>query len=174
MTDFFNRPPKNNLEKSPVIEIATEKDWEAFKKIRLDAIAKDPEAFGSSPERLLKESNRSEEEWKDILKKDSQFILLAKNGLEPIGLEVTRKGKEENEWHTLSVYIKEEFRGLGIGKEIFEKTLEEIRKRGGKKVTLNVNRNEAQEAARNMYEKHGFKIINTDAYNFYDMELNLD
>ena len=46
---------QNTSEQASItVEIAQESDWEVFKDIRIEALTKNPEAFGSSLEEALK------------------------------------------------------------------------------------------------------------------------
>ena len=124
------------------VEIATEKDWEAYKKLRLLAITKDKEIMGgTTPEQIIEEQARNEGEWKKDLSSKDMFVVLSWNGSEAIGMGRAREKDEiEGLWYMDSGYVKEDgdFRNKGIGKGIFKARLDEIKKRGGKKVFLGI------------------------------------
>ena len=153
--------PKNNIENNEQLdlttEIANENDWEFFKKIRLEAIENDPMAFYVTKESKAMENSKSDKEWKNELEEESSFVVLSKNKNIPIGMaQAFVRIEEENQWHIKGVYLNKNFRGSGCGKEIINLTLNEIKNRGGKSLTLNVM--DTQEIARNIYEKLGFQV----------------
>jgi L-amino acid N-acyltransferase YncA len=133
---------KPNQEKLEVrIEIATPKDWEAYKELWLLAITgKDAEMFGrsSSPEQIEEVKNRTEEEWQDFLSQENRFYVLLWEGSRAIGTGMAKKRDEEKDWWMGSGYVREDFRNKDIGKKIFAARLNEIRNRGGIKIRMGV------------------------------------
>jgi ribosomal protein S18 acetylase RimI-like enzyme len=167
----------NNLEKHFKVEIATPDEWEAYRDLRLQAITgKDADMYSitSDPERLEKVKNRSEEEWKNDLSRPDVFVVITRSNSEVIGIGVARK-KEEEIWHMGAGYTKEEFRGIGVGKKMFAKRLDEIVKRGGKKVTVGAKHTNTRSI--HISESFGFKLVNQGLYptrhEEYLMELDL-
>lgn len=157
------------------VELATEKDWEVYKELKLLAISgKDKEMMGSTPEQIIKEQAKSEQEWKEDLSRDDMFIVLAWNGSEGVGMARAMEKDEETElWYIDSLYIKEEkLRNKDIGKKIYTFILEEIKKRGGKKVFLGIRSENASSI--HVAESFGFKknedLSDDDGYHF-DLEL---
>ncbi|MFA6355282.1 MAG: GNAT family N-acetyltransferase [Candidatus Paceibacterota bacterium] len=151
----------NNLEKSEKLnlrtEIIDENEWENFKKIRLEAIENEPMAFYVTKSSKEKENNKSDEEWQNELINENSFIVLSKNNDIPVGMiQAICKLKDKNEWHIRGVYLNKDFRGSGCGKDMMNLTLDEINRRGGKVITLNVI--DTQEVARKIYEKLGFEV----------------
>jgi hypothetical protein len=57
-----------------IIKRVTSLDWQEYKKIRLEALKKEPQAFGSSYD---KEKERSENEWKEKIAKSENFNSLS-------------------------------------------------------------------------------------------------
>lgn len=152
---------KDNIEKNEELnlntELADENDWEDFKKIRLEAIENEPMAFYVTKSSREKENNKSEEEWKNELKDINSFVVLSKNNNTPVGMaQAILKFKDKNQWHVRGVYLNKDFRGSGGGKNMMDLTLDEISKRGGKIITLNVM--DTQEVAKKIYEKYGFEV----------------
>lgn len=137
------------------VEIASEKDWEDYKRIRVEAIEKDPEVFG----RYFKqdapvERDRSDQEWKDDIK--DSIIVLSRNGSEVIG--VVKGAQEGGIWKIHSVYLNKDFQKRGIASQMLKIVLDEERKRGAKRVRLWVL-SERKEPIK-LYEKFGFKKVN--------------
>jgi RimJ/RimL family protein N-acetyltransferase len=159
-------------------ELATEKDWEAYKELRLLALSgKDKEIMGSTPQQIIKEKAKSEQEWKKDLSSDDMFVVLSWNGSNAIGMGRAMKKDEDTElWYMDSGYVKEygDFRNKGIGKGIFKARLDEIKKRGGKKVFLGIKSNNAPSI--HVAESFGFKKVDKDEDSSdkgYYFELNL-
>ena len=146
------------------VELATEKDWEAYKELRLLAIVgKDKELMGSTPEQIIKEKSRSEEEWKKDLSSQEMFVVLSWNGSNAIGMgRAMEKDGVEKLWYMDSGYVKEgeDLRNRGIGKGIFKARLDEIIKRSGKKVFLGIKSNNAPSI--HVAESFGFKKVDKD------------
>lgn len=152
-----NQPNIGNERLHLTTEIATEKDWEDYKKIRLEAIEKEPMAFYATKNSKEKEYNRSDEEWKSDLANTDAFVTLSKNNSVPVGMvQAISKIENKTQWHIRGVYLNKNFRGGGYGREMMNLILNEIKRRGGKKVTLNVM--DTQDIARKIYEKLDFKI----------------
>ena len=95
MEKGFNNIPKsldmnNDVENNEKLKLNTElaggKDWEDFKKIRLEAIENEPMAFYVTKSIKEKEINKSEEEWKKELKDANSFVILSKDKDIPIGM----------------------------------------------------------------------------------------
>src|SRR3989338_9647669 len=135
---FQNKPKQLKLK----IEVARPEDWQDYKKIRLEALEKNSEAFRRT---LAEALQNTDQKWKDALSGDKVFMFLARNDLEPIGLAGAKKVVEqgENIWRVISVYVRKEFRG-GLGRRLMENVLAEIRRRGGSKVVLGVRKADSQ------------------------------
>lgn len=157
------------------VEIATEKDWEAYKKLRLLAVSgKDKEIMGFTPEQIIKEQAKSEEELKKDLSSQDIFVVLAWNGSNAIGMgRAMEKDEDIKLWYMDSGYVKdgESFRNKGIGKKIFRTRLDEIKKRGGKKVFLGIMFN--NEPSIHVAESFGCKKIDGLSDDKYHFELEL-
>ena len=146
------------------VEIATEKDWEAYKKIRLSAL--EHNAYESAPKKLAKrleeERHKSPEKWQKDLRTMNSIVILAWNGSEPVGM--ARAVRHSKEWWNLQqAYVKEEFQEgagkkiWGIGRRMFDGRLDAIERRGGSWVTLLVLKN--KEDLIRKYERRGFKVV---------------
>ena len=122
------------------IEIAGPKDWEAYKKIILEAInGNDAYMLGMTPEKVRALNTRIDKIWQNALVKDNdRFVLLSWNDSEVVG--TINAKKEEKDWYVGSLYVKqdENFRHKGVGQKMFAACLQEIQNRGGEKITLGV------------------------------------
>jgi ribosomal protein S18 acetylase RimI-like enzyme len=163
--------------KSHIIKPLPESRWQDCKALRLEALHKEPLAFGSSYE---EEKNLTESDWRERI----HNALFAQVANEPVGLVVLIIGSNPNEAHVanlFSFYVKPSFRGQGIGDQLLTKALEKLRAMDQmKKVRLAVN--VEQRSAIRLYERFGFKkidILNREIFHqgqYYDeliMELVL-
>ena len=155
---------ENSFEKLPItIEQATLADRDAYKKIRLEALDKEPEAFGG---KLEDEEKRPDEKWENDLKE--KYILLLKQNNESIGLSKMNMRKveelfinpvdigEKEVGFITSVYVRAEKRSKGSGRKMLNNLENEIRKHGGKKAVLYVSK--INKDVREFYQKSGYSF----------------
>ena len=161
MKEEYNKPEKlemsenvKNEKLNLTIEIVNERDWEDYKKIWLEAMEKEPLAYWITEDNKKSTSQKTEKEWREELNDSNSVIFLSKNNNIPIGMAQVLLKNEE--YRIRRVYLNEDFRGSGFGEKMVILALDEIKKRGGKKVVLNVV--DTQGAAKKMYEKLGFKV----------------
>ena len=135
-------------------------DWEIYKELRLEALQKDAEAFGSSYEESLKKTN---EEWKKPLENQKNNIMVAFYGDKVIGMVGANQESGQKTKHVAyvwGVYVNADHRGQGVAKKIMKTLLDEIMKNKEiEKINLNVNT--TQNGAISLYEKLGFEIVGT-------------
>jgi len=173
---FTQEPVVEDLKK-PIVELATEKDWKTYKELKLLSISgNDKEMMGSTPEQIIELQTRSEQDWKKDLSSQEMFVVLSRKGSNAIGMaHAIKKDEDTGLWHIDSLYVKEEnLRNKGVGKNIYTAILEEIIKRGGKKVFLGIKSNNP--ASIHLAESFGFKKIDKDedlSDNGYYFELDL-
>jgi ribosomal protein S18 acetylase RimI-like enzyme len=135
------------------IKALNEDRWQDYRALRLEALQKEPLAFGSSWE---EESKSSEEEWRRRI--NNAFFAVTQDRL--IGMiiwvQVTRI-KSKHIANIYGVYVAEEYRLKGIGKQLMDTVLARIKEnRDIKKIELAVN--PVQKAAVKLYQNFGFKI----------------
>lgn len=139
--------------------------WKEYKDLRLEMLVKDPQAFG---QRYDKSINDPDSKWQDrlkaSLKQDRIIILFAEAGGKVVGTIGAFFNSDENTKNSaqiFSVYVKENFRGMGIAKKLQEKLLSELRSiKDLKKVRVMVNM--IQSSAVNLYEQGNFRLIKTE------------
>ncbi|MEI7792849.1 MAG: GNAT family protein [Candidatus Berkelbacteria bacterium] len=136
-------------------------DWAEYKKIRLEALEKEPTAFAMSFE---EEVGRSDDLWSTKLDPSGDllnYMIFACDGNEVIGMAgifQNEKTKLKHISNIYGVYLRESYRGRGIGKAMLEIMINEAKKAPGvAKISLSVN-TEQLPAVRS-YEKAGFKNI---------------
>lgn len=128
--------------------------WKECRDIRLDALMKNPIAFGSSFE---EENKLSQTEWKKRTK-NALFAFLNNKVVGIVILVFLKQQKLKHIANIAGVYVKKEYRSQGIGKKLIEEALDEI-KRNKQIIKINLNVNPDQKAAVNLYKKLGFKPI---------------
>ena len=87
----------------------------------------------------------------------SQFIIIS-NEKEEIGFASFGLQKDSGLFHLHKIYLLPSYQGKGAGKAMIEYICEDVRKRGGRSIQLNVNR---ENKARQFYERLGFVIVET-------------
>lgn len=137
-----------------VIRKLDEDRWKEYRDLRLEALNKEPIAFGSS---FDEDKNISEEEWRKRM--ENALFALSKDKL--IGMIVSvqnNKIKTKHVANIFSFYVVSEYRGQGVGKKLINSVLTQIQKsKEVVKVKLSVNFE--QKAAIKLYQNFGFKIV---------------
>lgn len=123
-----------------------EQDWTTLKKIRLTALERDPEAFGSTLEREL---GFDEKTWRSRLTTSIWF--LAVDDQVPCGIVAGRRADVPNERHLVSLWVGPEHRGRGIAAQLVAAVVNWARVDGGGRLLLWVM--EDNEAAVRLYER---------------------
>jgi len=128
--------------------------WKEYRDLRLEALQKEPIAFGSSYD---EEKNISEEEWRKRI--ENALFALSEDKL--IGMIVyirDNKIKTKHIGNIFGVYVTREYRGQGVGKKLMDSVLTQIQKsKDVVKIKLSVN--PEQKAAVKLYQNYGFKIV---------------
>ncbi len=142
------------------VEIATPADWQEFKNLTLEAYtSKDSWKFGitesNKDKRLENENAMGEIEWEKELS-GKNFGVLSRVKDEAVGMGLVERREDGlGYWFFHSGYLKEKYRGQGIGQEMFVRRLKEILRRGGGKVVLAVKA--ANKESISLAEKFGFE-----------------
>jgi ribosomal protein S18 acetylase RimI-like enzyme len=130
--------------------------WHEFKALRLEALQKDPLAFGSSYE---EEINFTSEKWKSRI----DNALFAVFDDKPVGMVVfliNSKQKLNHVAEIFGVFVKEEYRTKKIGKQLVESAINNIRRKENIiKIKLVVTA--IQDSAVKLYSSLGFEIVGT-------------
>lgn len=142
------------------ISILSPNSWQEYKTIQLEALQKDPHAFGSKYEDWV---NATDEKWQERPGNPDTVICIAKDDEKLIGLVGLHREKEKHLAEIWGMYVNEKYRGMGIGKRLMEKIISEAKKiLDVKKVTLMVNPQQHQ--AQKLYESFGFLKTGTTPY----------
>lgn len=154
---------------------AHEVTWHEYKNLRLEALQKEPQAFGSSYE---DQKNFPDEEWQnrlgDYKKSDGNWMIFALNEDQLVGMLgafQTDEDRKNNSAQIIAVYVNDAFRGKGIAKMLMQTQFEILKKQHVQKALLYVN--PLQDAAFQFYKNLGFTIISQENKklgdgNFYD------
>ncbi len=139
-----------------LIKPLPEDRWKDYRNLRLDALFKDPTAFGSSFE---EEKKFTAATWRERMP-NARFAL--KDDL-PLGMIVIMrigKVKLKHIANIYGVYVQQDMRDRGIGSMLVESAVEEISQWDGiVKIDLSVN--SAQKPALALYTKFGFEPVGT-------------
>jgi ribosomal protein S18 acetylase RimI-like enzyme len=145
-------------ESSIEIRILTANDANAYWKIRLEALECDPEAFGASAEehRAL----TVEDVAARLVPADpvNNFVVGAFDGERLMGTAgfYRDKVKERHKGHVWGVYVTQEARGKGVGREVMRAVLQRaVRLEGIEQIMLAVGT--ARDAASKLYRSLGFE-----------------
>lgn len=150
-----------------------------FKKIRLEALQNEPHAFGDDYDSLDK---KEPEYWTDQLNNRQRvwYGVFDEENLVGIGsIKYAQKRVFAHIAHLSGIYVKQEYRGQGIGRMLFEKRIEEAFL-NPKVFKLKLIVNTTQQNAINLYKSCGFEIVGEmkkefkvgeSYYNAYLMEL---
>ncbi len=147
------------------VRIAGPEDWQSYRDLILEAIdSPDQEMFNLTPgeeeseQRKKEDKEKTEEKWRaEVSDTNERFVVLSFVKEEGVGMGVAMRYAVEDEKDTWKIsfgYVKNKFRNLGIQKKIIEARLDEIKKRGGKKVVVLVKAHNA--ASIGNLEKFGF------------------
>ena len=138
------------------LRILTPDDAAAWRKIRLEALENDPEAFGASVEahqRLTDDEIRS----RLALDLCERFVIGAFADGELIGTVgfVREPGlKERHKGRVWGVYLRASHRGMGVGRQMMTLLLEHARKIDGLE-QINISVAATQTAAKELYRALG-------------------
>ena len=136
-------------------------EWKVYKSLRLEGLKESPLAFGKTYE---EEVAIEDDIWKDRLirtQKGELWHFFAKHEDTCVGMIGGYRDplkKFNHIVHIVSVYVRPEFRGMGIGKKLFTEFMNAVQKDTTvKKVKLMVV--DSQDAAKHMYEAAGFRQV---------------
>ena len=138
-----------------VIKQITPNDWQDYKSIRLDALRNEAQAYRTTYDEAAR---YTQEHWKRYTTTAS--ILLAYDKQEPIGMMGAYY--EKTVAVVIGVYVNQNYREKGIGKNLL-KALEEIIKKENRVKTLKLWVERDQAAALALYKRMGFMIVGKES-----------
>lgn len=118
-----------------------------------------PEAYGSilSPAQLnyMLDMFYSEESLKKQFD-DHHIFLLAHMNAETVAFASYSRGTRTGIFKVHKLYVHPMLHGKGLGRKLLDRIVSDVKKKGGKAIQLNVNRNNT---AKTFYEKYGFSLV---------------
>lgn len=136
-----------------MIERILEVNWEAWREMRLEALQRHPEAFGRSFE---EEKDRSEDDWRRGLREVTALAFRENGAFSGIAVYAQSAAmKMRHRANLFSMYVRAHARGKRVGDALVEAVLHEAK---GNVLQVHCAVVTNNEAARRLYERHGFKI----------------
>lgn len=159
------------------IKLLKQKDWELWKKIRLESLQAYPEAFGSS---FDEEYLYTEAEWKKLLEHSTIFGAFLDNQLVAVsGFYIYQPLKMRHKGALFGMYVESKERGKGIADALIKKIIGHAR---SFVTQIHCSVVTSNKKALKLYQKHGFHIygtepkalkVNNDYYDEYLLVLNI-
>lgn len=135
------------------IRLLSADDWQAWRALRLAALAEAPYAFGSTLADWQGEGDR-EDRWRARLALPGSHNLLATLEGEPAGMASGVPSSDPEVAELISMWISPAARGQGVGAALIAEVARWARSRGAGRLRLAVS--EGNEAAVRLYERCGF------------------
>jgi ribosomal protein S18 acetylase RimI-like enzyme len=134
----------------------------AYRALMLEAYAREPDAFTSTPE----ERAALPASWweKRLGAQEDALAFGAFDGAELVGAIVLERGeraKTRHKGHIVGMYVRQAHRGRGLGGALFQAAMDAARADGAMRVvTLTVS--EGNAGAQALYERFGFRAFGTE------------
>lgn len=145
------------------IKLLTPVDASAYWELRLEALQKNPEAFGSSYEEAIQRANPIAQV-ENNLRTEGNYTYGAFDQNKLVGMVTLLQEssiKMKHRANIFAMYVSPQARGLGVGKALVleainkAKTIEEI-------VKINLSVVSSNEIAKNMYRQLGFEVFGVE------------
>jgi ribosomal protein S18 acetylase RimI-like enzyme len=127
--------------------------WREYRDLRLEALKREPSAYGSSIEETKK---LAEKEWRKRIKS----VLFALSDDRPVGMIVYVFNQGLKSRHIAEIYgfyVSADYRGQGIGTGLLERALSLIQE-NKRVIKVELAVNPEQRAAVKIYRKAGFAV----------------
>ncbi|NTU73113.1 GNAT family N-acetyltransferase [Candidatus Roizmanbacteria bacterium] len=147
------------------IQILQAKDVsvEDYRRLRLEALREEPQAFGSTHSDQINLPIEEWQKWLDkyVEEKNNWMVFAAVDtqlaGM--VGAYQTDEMIENQSVQIIAMYVPQPARGKGVSKLLMRTLLEKLKKAGIKEAVLDVNVD--QTTAVNLYKSFGFTIVDT-------------
>lgn len=135
----------------------TASDAEAYRALRIEGLTLSPSSFGSS---LAEERDRTAADWAERLDKGFAFGLFEAGALVGVaGFYREGMRNTEHRGHLVGVYMTPAARGRGGADLLIAAVIDEARNHV---LQLHLAVTKSNDAARRLYERHGFTIYGED------------
>ena len=139
------------------IELLTQKDWQSWKNLRLEALKNEPWGFGSSFE---EESNWPDHNFQQELKKSDIYGAFTKDELIGCaGFYSLNSVKTKHKGVLWGIYVKPEYRRKGIADSLIDVVINHAKSHA---IQLHLTCVTTNLDAITLYQKKGFRIYGTE------------
>jgi ribosomal protein S18 acetylase RimI-like enzyme len=138
----------------------SERDWDAFRRVRLQALRLAPEVYGTT---LDQEADQPESFWRGRLADPLNAMVCGLDGNQPVAFAGMRDGAGGNVRHRATiwgVFVADGYRGEGLGRRLMAGLLDIADARPELEITELTVRADNGSALR-LYESLGFRPIGT-------------
>ncbi|MDQ2654358.1 MAG: GNAT family N-acetyltransferase [Chloroflexota bacterium] len=137
------------------IVVATPDNWQAAREIRLEALLRDPQAFGST---YAESIGRTEAEWRAWVSRPGATLLLARTTQGVVGIVGGLRDVDASDGSVamiVSMYVTAQYRQRGVGRRLLQAILADLE---GDPVLTRVilHVTASQLSARRLYASLGF------------------
>ncbi|MCA9880455.1 MAG: GNAT family N-acetyltransferase [Thermomicrobiales bacterium] len=108
------------------IIVATAEDWQAVREIRLEALLRDPQAFGSTYAATV---GRTEQDWRARTQPSGSTKLLERTAARPVGIVGGLRGDDAGDASVgviVSMYVSASHRRRGVGRRLLQAQLHDF------------------------------------------------
>jgi GNAT superfamily N-acetyltransferase len=130
-----------------VIRRLASEEWEALREIRLEALEREPEAFGST---FAREQHKPAAEWQEWA---GRSCWVADEDGRLLGLASWFVRSEDGLAILIAMYVRAEARGRSLGTQLVEAVCADARQHGHRRIVLGVT---IGSTARRLYERCDF------------------
>jgi ribosomal protein S18 acetylase RimI-like enzyme len=137
------------------IIVATPDDWQVARDIRLEALLRDPQAFGSTYAEAV---DRNEDGWRAWLSRPGLTMLIARTLRGPVGIVGGLRDVDADDRSVamiVSMYVTANYRQRGVGRRLLQAILADLEGDPGlSRAVLHVTA--GQRSAQHLYTSLGF------------------
>lgn len=146
-----------------VIRELEKKDFEEYKRIKLESLKKEPLAFDTSYEEAISwKDNKWNSQFESFMNSTESIFYIAEAEDKLVGFayftfNIKVKKKHIMEFPTM--YVTEEYRGKGVAFNLLDSLIEQVRKNHPEIIKIQLSVYSPQEGAIALYKEVGFEIF---------------